>query len=102
MNAIHNSNAAIIIMSQDYVNAAWCREEFEECMEEAKKDPRYKLFVIMMQPHETLENCTDYMNKYFRQKTYLDKDDPNLYEKLVEGLKELQCPQEEIEQETRV
>ena len=100
VNAIRNSNAAIIIMSQDYVDAKWCRAEFEECMVESMEDPRYKLFVIMMQPHGTLENCTDYMNKYFREKTYLDKNDPNLYDKLVESLRALQSPEGEIEQET--
>ncbi len=101
-NAIQNSNAAIIMMSQEYVDAEWCREEFERCMVEVINDPLYKLFVIMMQPHDTLENCTDYMDKYFRDKTYLSKDDPKLYEKLVEALRELQSPEELIEQETPV
>ncbi len=52
MNAIRDSNAAIIIMSQDYINADWCRQEFEECVEEAKKDPAFKLYVILTQPEE--------------------------------------------------
>ena len=31
MNAIRNSNSAIIIMSQHYINSLWCVEEFEDC-----------------------------------------------------------------------
>ncbi len=86
MNAIRNSNAAIIIMSQEYVNADWCREEFQECVEESKKDPAHKLLVILMQPLETLQNCTDHMEQYFRHRTFLDKHDSELSRKLVENL----------------
>lgn len=95
-NAIKDSNAAIIVMSQEYVDSDWCRAEFEECMVEADKDPAYRLFVIMLQPHETLINCTFYMDKYFRDKTYLDKEDEFLFGKLTEYLRELQVPDEEI------
>ena len=30
-NAIKNSNSAIIVMSQDFVDSMWCRDEFEGC-----------------------------------------------------------------------
>ncbi len=102
LNAIRDSDSAIIIMSQNYVNADWCREEFQECMEEAKKDPAYKLFVILLEPHESLENCTAYMMKYFRDRTYLERDDPKLFDKLTEYLRELQVPDEEVVQEHKV
>ena len=90
LDAIDNSNCAIVIMSQDYINSAWCREEFEEFMEEKKKDPAFGLFVIMMQEYKTLKKCSIYMSKYFRSKTYLEKNDPDLWAKLEAGLRELQ------------
>ncbi len=105
MNAIRGTNSAIIIMSEGYVNAAWCREEFQECVEEAKLDKRFKIFVILMQPLNTLialENCSEYMKKYFRDETCLHKDDPNLFEKLVSYLRELQSQEENIEEDTNV
>ncbi len=105
MNAIRGTNSAIIIMSEGYINAPWCREEFQECAEEAKSDNRYKLFVILMEPLETLrelENCTEYMKKYFRDEVCLHKNDPNLFEKLVSYLRELQYNEENIEQHTNV
>ncbi len=89
-------------MSQDYVDSDWCRAEFEECMVETGKDPAYKLFVILTQPHDTLRNCTVYMEKYFRNMTYLHKDDPTLLEKLREYLRVLQVPDEEVVQEHAV
>ena len=82
-NAIKNSNSAIIVMSQDYINSLWCKEEFEQCYFEHMKDPAFKLFVIMMQPVEDLEHISVYMEKFFSQKTYLLKDDPAIFKKIA-------------------
>ena len=53
-NAIQNINSAIIVMSQEFVDSLWCKEEFEQCYMEHMKDPAFKLFVIMTQPVEEL------------------------------------------------
>ena len=53
--AISQSNSAIIIMSQEFVNSLWCKKEFEQCFMENMNDPAFKLFLIMMQPADTLE-----------------------------------------------
>ena len=90
LDAISKSNCGIVIMSQEYVNSRWCREEFEEIVEEQKKDPAYRLFVIMMQEHKTLENCSIYMNRYFRSKTYFENSDVDLWAKIERELTELQ------------
>ena len=58
-------------------------------MEESSKDPAFKLFVILMQPKETLKRYTAYMDQYFTRKTYLKKDDPELSNKLIKHLKKL-------------
>ena len=85
-NAIKNSNSAIIVMSQEYVDSLWCKEEFEQCYMEHMKDPAFKLFVIMMQPVEELNRTSEYMKNFFYSKTYLDRDDPKLYEKIGDYL----------------
>ncbi len=56
---------------------------FQRCVLESKKDPAYKVFVILMQPVKTLKGYTAYMDRYFRSKTYLTKDDPDLLTKLA-------------------
>ena len=55
-NAIKNSNTAIVVMSQDYLNSSWCKEEFEQCYFENMIDPAFKVFVIMMQPSKNIKH----------------------------------------------
>ena len=86
MNAIRNSNSAIIIMSQDYINSLWCVEEFEDCYMENMKDPAFNLFVILMEPIDTLNITNEYIKSFFRKKTYLEREDPNLFKKIAEYL----------------
>ena len=85
-NAIKNSNSAIIVLSQDYVDSLWCKEEFEQCYLEHMKDPAFKLFVIMTQPADTLENTSLYMDSFFDHKTYLEITDVKLFRKISDYL----------------
>ena len=91
-NAIKNSNSAIIVMSQEFVDSLWCKEEFEQCYMEHMKDPAFKLFVIMMQPVEELNRPSEYMKSFFESKTYLNNDDPKLYQKIGEYLSYVKEP----------
>ena len=81
--AIEGSNSAIIVMSQGFVDSMWCKEEFTHCYIENMKDPAFNLFVIMMQPADTLVNISPYMKTFFANKTYLERDDPELFTKLA-------------------
>ena len=73
-------------MSQDYVDSLWCKEEFEQCYVEHMKDPAFKLFVILMQPVEELEETSEYMKSFFTNKTYLERNDPKLFKKITDYL----------------
>ena len=88
-NAIQQSNSAIIVMSQGYVDSKWCRIEFRECYLENAADPTFHLFVIMMEPEESLENKSDYMEKKFIGTIFGIPDDPNLFVKLGKGLMDI-------------
>ena len=81
--AIEASNSAIIVMSQGFVDSKWGQEEFTHCYLENMKDESFNLFVIMMQPAETLVNISNYMKTFFETKTYLKIDDPELFSKLA-------------------
>ena len=85
-NAIENSNSAIIIMAEDYVNSLWCKEEFEQCYMEHMKDPAFKLFVILMQPVIELQGTSEYMKSFFANKTYSERNDPKLLKKIADYL----------------
>ena len=63
--AIEGSNSAITLMSQGFVDSMWCKEEFTHCYIENMKDAAFNLFVIMMQPADTLVNISNYMKIFF-------------------------------------
>ena len=84
--AVTGSNSALIIMSQEFVNSLWCKKEFEQCFIEDMNDPAFKLFLIMMQPADTLEDLSEYMASSIAQKTYLERHDPDLTGKLSQYL----------------
>ena len=84
--AIQNSNSAIIVMSQDFVDSVWCREEFADCYLKNMNDAVFQMFVILTLPQGELQNLSEYMTSFLAQKTYLEKDDPNLIRKISEYL----------------
>ena len=90
--AIEGSNSAIIVMSQGFVDSPWCKEELTHCYIENMKDAAFNLFVIMMQPVDTLVNISPYMKIFFETKTFLQKDDPELITKLAALLDEARKP----------
>ena len=91
--AIEGSNSAIIVMSQGFVDSMWCKEEFTHCYIENMKDAAFNLFVIMMQPVETLVNMSLYMKTFFANKTYLQVNDPELFNKLAAHMQNAKQPQ---------
>ena len=92
--SIDSSNTAIIVMSQAFVHSRWCKAEFEQCFIENLDDPAFKLFLIMMQDADTLVDMTEYMRTFVAQRTYLEKTDPHLFQKIAEYLTEVKKPEE--------
>ena len=84
--AIMLSNSAIIVMSQGFVDSMWCKEEFTHCYIENMKDPAFNLFVIMMQPANSLVNISNCMKTFLESNTYLQVNDPELFTKLTTHL----------------
>ncbi len=94
-NAVKDSNCAIILRSQTYINSRWCQQEFEECVEESKKDENYRVIVILMKSIEVLktERMTPYMEAFARSKTYLELTDPKLWAKIEQLLEKHKTPE---------
>ena len=61
-------------------------EEFEDCYMENMKDPAFKLFVILMQPADTLDITNEYIQSFFTKKTYLEWNDSKLFLKIANYL----------------
>ena len=87
--AIANSNATIILLSQDYMDTPWCTYIFNSCLVEHNNDNAFKLFVILMQPIEEL-HLTPEMDRFLNTTAYLERHDPQLVEKLKDHLAHLQ------------
>ncbi len=87
--AIWNSNATIILMSKEYAASNWCRYEFEECTFENMEDPAFRMLVILYEPIEDLGDLTPDMISFFRSKTYLTMDDPQLLDKISDVLRNI-------------
>ena len=93
--AIENSNGAILVMSKGFVDSMWCQQEFQFCYIEHMKDPAFKMFVIMMQPLDSLQNLTECMKQYFVQETYLKKEDEKLFTKIGSYLTLVKQPKDD-------
>ena len=93
--AIQNSNSVILVMSQGFVDSPWCQQEFEYCHTEHMNDPAFKLFIILMQPVESLKNLSECMKQYFVQETYLQKDDEKLFTKIASYLTLVKQPKDD-------
>ncbi len=85
LRAIESSNCAIILVSNGFLDSPWCRQEFEMCYNETKKDRAFKLLVILMQPTGELnlsqEGCA-LINYFLTTNTYLECNDEHLWKKI--------------------
>ena len=91
-DAITKSNSAIIVMSQAFIDSVWCQEEFAHCYLENMHDPTFRIFLIMMQPAEHLDNLSEYMRSFMESRTYLSKYDPKLFHKIASYLAWVKMP----------
>ena len=82
-------------MSQGFLDSIWCKEEFTDCYIENMKDAAFNLFVIMMQPVESLVNISPYMKSFIANKTYLDVNDPELFPRLARHLKNVRFSEDD-------
>ena len=93
--AIQNSNSTILVMSQGFVDSPWCQQEFEYCHTEHMNDPAFKLFIILMQPVESLKNLSECMKQYLVQETFLKKDDEKHFTKIASYLTLVKQPKDD-------
>ncbi len=74
-----NSNAIIILMSSGYVRSHWCQVEFEESYHENRRDPAFRMIVILVEPREQLGQLESHMESFLENRTYLTLNTPNLW-----------------------
>ena len=97
--AIENSNSAIMILSQNFVDSMWCRQEFANSVIENMKDPAFKVFVILMDSEKPLKNMSPEMKKYIENRTYVEQDDPELISRIAKYLIWVKQPKDDNDSE---
>ena len=93
---ITRSNTAIIVLSQEFIDSPWCQKEFEYCIVENINDPAFRLFVILMEKLDQLENLSPNMSNFMKQKTYLERTDPKLFDKIADCLRKVKEPKVDV------
>ena len=91
-HAVENSNSAIILLSQCFLDSDWCNTEFNHCFMESERDPVFKPFVIMMQPIDTLVNISGQIETFIKDKKYLEVNDGNKFKKIAQYLEWVKKP----------
>ncbi len=90
---IGNSNSIIILMSQGYVSSHWCQMEFEESYFENRRDPAFRMIVILLEPNRHhLGNLTSYMESFLENRTYLTLQTPNLWDQVRDIIRDIRTP----------
>ena len=61
------------------------------------KDVMWKIWRIqhldyLLQPVESLQNTDEYMKSFFASKTYLEKGDPKIFERIAQYLNRVKLP----------
>ena len=74
------------------MDSVWCKEEFTHCYIENMKDSAFNLFVIMMQPADTLVSLSNDMRTLNDTNTYLNVNDPELFSKVAIHLENARQP----------
>ncbi len=83
-NAVRNSNCAVIILTQNYLESEWCQEELTQSILENASDKHYRLIFICMQDVATfnIEGLDPEIGLILKHQPCLDVKDPYLWMKL--------------------
>ena len=86
-NSIEKSNNALIIISSDeFFKSERCRNVFEQCQKENKKDSAFKLVLILAESEDLISTSKEQAKTASKRQIYLERDDPKLYQKLIKNL----------------
>ena len=85
-NAIKTSyNGLIVISSPEFFNSERCQNALEQCRNENKKDPTFKLVVILAESKHLTSTLKKQIQIFPKKQIYLEKNDSNLCGKIYEN-----------------
>ncbi len=84
--SIKKSNGTIILFSEALMHGRYFLEEFDMCLAEKEQDPSFVIFVVLMEP-TLMPKLSNSMKKKLKHTIRLQRDDPNLFNKITAKLK---------------
>jgi protein toll len=81
-DAVLKSRRTLVVLSENYVNSAWGRNEFRVAHTRALQDRVDRVIVIVYGDVPAKESMDDSLRTYVNMKTYLKWGDPLFWERL--------------------
>ncbi|XP_034478217.1 protein toll-like [Drosophila innubila] len=82
LQSIQDSRRIIILLTNNFINSPWAVFEFRSAIRATSMDPNKRLLVIMY-PDANLDNLEPELKRYLTYNTYLRRDDPQFWRKLM-------------------
>ncbi|KAL7739868.1 hypothetical protein ACLKA6_003356 [Drosophila palustris] len=97
LNSINDSKRVIILMTNNFINSSWGLFEFRSAIRASSMDKDKRLIVILY-PGVDLDKLDSELKLYMKFNTYLRRDDPQFWRKLMFAMphKPIQCEQPAI------
>ena len=94
IESVEDSHRTILILSDNFMKSEWCNYEFQAAHHRVLKDKNCHLIIVLLQD-EPPEDLDKDMQRYISTYTYLKRNDPWFWEKLLFAMPKLDA--EEIE-----
>lgn len=95
VGAVEQSKSIICLISRHFLNSEWCRFEFDLFRHQMRKNPKFKLFVILVDGEDTLSETEGLVWGYAQNYVYLSALDEHFDEKLFHALPDAVCAGEQ-------
>ncbi|KAL7740732.1 hypothetical protein ACLKA6_012352 [Drosophila palustris] len=97
LKSIQESKRIIILMTNNFINSSWGRFEFRSAIKATSMDKNKRLIVILY-PEVDIDKLDSELKRYMVYNTYLRRDDPQFWRKLMFAMphKRVDCEEPEL------
>ncbi|EDW36977.1 GL25987 [Drosophila persimilis] len=92
--SVKDSKRVIILMTNHFLKSTWGRLEFRLALHATSQDRCKRLIVVLYPEVENFDDLDSELRSYMVLNTYLKRDDPNFWNKLVYSMPHINVQQE--------
>ncbi|KAH8312602.1 hypothetical protein KR044_011645, partial [Drosophila immigrans] len=82
LTSIEESRRTIILMTEHFISSSWGRFEFRSAIK-ANSENKKKRLIVILYPNVDTENLDTELKSYLKYNTYLSREDPHFWRKLM-------------------